>query len=308
MKENKPFQLIFNNLTDYYKQFNCPHILDEFILSDCENISDVFPSKVDSVFNGLFIALCTRGRKEIIINYRKYNIEAPSLVCILPQYVFKTISQTEDFHSEMLFISSDFIKRVLTTNNMTKMLIRINHSPHVRLSESALANLIEFKNLLIKHYKLKGSPNYTMMVKTIFFCLLLEVTRAYLSGEDKKGREDKDRKNEITNQFFKILIESHPKERGINHYADKLCITPKYLSAVVKKTTGFPVLKWINYFIISDAKSLLKMTDLTILQISEELNFKSPSFFVQFFKQNTGITPSKFRKDLSNSIISNLFY
>lgn len=95
--------------------------------------------------------------------------------------------------------------------------------------------------------------------------------------------------------FFRLLVNNFKKHRAVSFYADKLCFTPKYLSSVVKKVTGYTIQEWINELVINHTKNLLKMTDKTVLEISEEMNFSNPSFFGRFFKQYTGLTPLQFR-------------
>jgi AraC-like DNA-binding protein len=107
---------------------------------------------------------------------------------------------------------------------------------------------------------------------------------------------DKSRKEAITDDFFRLLFESFQKERQVTFFADKLCLTPKYLSMTIKEVTGHPASSWINEMVILETKRLLKATELTALQVSEELNFPNPSFFGRFFKQHTGMTPLQFRK------------
>lgn len=99
----------------------------------------------------------------------------------------------------------------------------------------------------------------------------------------------------LTAEFFKLMLADYKKERSVAYYADKLCLTPKYLSMTVKKVTGHPISEWINEVVVIEAKRMLKTTDLTALQISEELNFPNPSFFVRFFKQYIGMTPMEYK-------------
>lgn len=82
----------------------------------------------------------------------------------------------------------------------------------------------------------------------------------------------------------------------MSFYAEKMNRTPKYLSGEIKRITGRSILEWINEAVLIEMKVQLKTTDYTVLQISEVLNFSSPSVFVQFFKHHTGITPLQYRK------------
>ena len=78
-------------------------------------------------------------------------------------------------------------------------------------------------------------------------------------------------------------------------YADKLCLTPKYLSKLIKQASGRSAPDWIDDFVILEAKNLLKYTDLTIKEIVYKLHVPNPSVFFKFFKAHTGLTPSEYR-------------
>lgn len=92
-----------------------------------------------------------------------------------------------------------------------------------------------------------------------------------------------------------LIHENGTKHRDLEFYADKLCISPKYLSHVVSKVTGRKCLSWIEDFTINKARQLLKSTDLSISQISYELNFAAPTDFCRYFRSRTGISPKQYR-------------
>lgn len=82
----------------------------------------------------------------------------------------------------------------------------------------------------------------------------------------------------------------------MQYYADKLCITPKYLTIITRQISGRNATSWITHTAILNAKSLLTGTRLTVQQISNKLNFPNPSFFGQYFLRHTGMTPKEFRR------------
>ena len=84
--------------------------------------------------------------------------------------------------------------------------------------------------------------------------------------------------------------------REVQYYADKLCITPKYLTIVTRQISGNSAANWITRSVILNAKALLSTTQLTIQQVSNKLNFPNPSFFGQYFLRHTGMTPKEFRR------------
>jgi AraC-like DNA-binding protein len=85
------------------------------------------------------------------------------------------------------------------------------------------------------------------------------------------------------------------KYRNVGFYADKLCLTPKYLSKLIKTTSGKSAPEWIDSYVILEAKNLLKYSDIAIKEIVYRLNFPNQSVFYKFFKARTGMTPSEYR-------------
>ena len=108
--------------------------------------------------------------------------------------------------------------------------------------------------------------------------------------------EEKKSKQEVLLEDFLDFVQKHYKEeRSVEFYADKLCLTPKYLSTVIRQTSGKTAGEWIDEYVVLEAKALLKSTKMTIQQISEELNFPSQSFFGKYFKRLSGVSPKEYK-------------
>ena len=102
--------------------------------------------------------------------------------------------------------------------------------------------------------------------------------------------------SELTDRFLELLREHHKKEHGLTFYADKLCMSDKYLSESIAAATGKSAAKWIDDALLLEAKTLLRCTNMTIAQISDELCFPDQSSFGKFFKRHTGEAPRVFRE------------
>lgn len=85
-------------------------------------------------------------------------------------------------------------------------------------------------------------------------------------------------------------------ERKVSFYADRLSLSPNWLSNVVKAASGRTVMEWINVAVIQKAKLALNYSDSPIYAIADELNFASESIFSRYFKRETGLTPKEFRR------------
>lgn len=111
--------------------------------------------------------------------------------------------------------------------------------------------------------------------------------------EDASSTHDKD----LFNRFLQMLSEQQLKRQRVSFYADRLHITPKYLSSVSKKVSGKTPMRWITDSVMEDCYVLLRESDLTIKEISNRLGFPNSSFFGQYFREEAGMTPIAYRKE-----------
>lgn len=103
--------------------------------------------------------------------------------------------------------------------------------------------------------------------------------------------------DELFNRFIALVNKHSIRERNVSFYADKLCLTPRYLNTVIRQVSGQTVMEWVNQSIIIEAKILLKHDNLLIYQVADKLNFSNPSFFCKFFKRMTGKTPQEYQSE-----------
>ena len=108
------------------------------------------------------------------------------------------------------------------------------------------------------------------------------------------------RKDLLMRRFFALVKQHSINERSIDFYASELCVSSGYLSIIVKRESGHSVMYWINRSLIYRAKIALVYTDKTINELTDDLNFSTPSFFCKFFKNATGLTPSQYRRERSD--------
>ncbi len=119
---------------------------------------------------------------------------------------------------------------------------------------------------------------------------VLELAREENSGRAVSGMEF------LFSRFMAELNRSGTGKLPVSHYAEKLCVSPQYLSKAVSQTSGKTVSQWINKAVITKAKVLLRDRSRTVSEISEALSFPNTSFFCRFFKRDTGMTPTEYRK------------
>jgi YesN/AraC family two-component response regulator len=277
-----------------------PHGINNFIISDSKGMPLIAPELHPLLpgspffFDGMVLGICVQGEATVAVNYKRYSLKANSTLTILPSHVFQIESQSEDFILECVFFSYNvFVGLVLPSD--FNVLFQIAKQPCMPVSKQVAQTILNYHDFITEQYNSTQEVYRVQIIRGLLYALLLYVVSIYKKTENVKYTGTMSRQEGITASFLMLLNEHYISDRKVSFYADKLCITSKYLSQVVKETTFRPVLKWITDRIITEAKLRLRATNMSVLQISEELNFPNPSFFGQFFKKHTGTTPFKFR-------------
>ena len=99
----------------------------------------------------------------------------------------------------------------------------------------------------------------------------------------------------IFDRFIQLVNQHCREQHQIRYYADRMCLTERYLGTVIRQTSGTTAKDWIDRALIAHAKVLLRHTDKSVVQIADELCFPNPSFFSKYFKRLTGSTPQQYR-------------
>ena len=116
----------------------------------------------------------------------------------------------------------------------------------------------------------------------------------YAAGASETSSFTSARYEELFQRFIKLVQENYTAERNITFYADKLCVTPKYLSQLIYKASGMYAGEHIDSYVVSEAKVLIKSHKYSVAQVSDILHFSSQAYFCRYFKKHTGFTPIEF--------------
>ena len=104
------------------------------------------------------------------------------------------------------------------------------------------------------------------------------------------------REQTIFDRFLQLVTQHCAEHHQIGYYADRMCLTERYLGTVIRQTSGTTAKEWIDRALITQAKVLLRHSDKSVAQISEDLNFPNPAFFSKYFKRLTAMTPLEYRE------------
>lgn len=280
------------NWREELDNFQADSIGNDIILIDKPLILSTFdhPFKVDVTI----AIICLKGTTKGIINLKRVETNSPCLIIILPDQILQYEDISDDFSALFIVMSNRFTES-LNIEERFPVFLSIQKNPYIELSALELESITDYYMMLKRTITNKSNPYSLDIVKYL--------TKAffYAFGYDihvrRQGEEKNKSKHQILVEKFLNLIQLHYKEeRSLEFYADKLYLTPKHLSKVVKENSGTTASDWIAYYVILESKALLKATDLTVQQVSDRLNFPSQSFFGKYFKRLEGTSPSEYRK------------
>jgi AraC-like DNA-binding protein len=240
---------------------------------------------------GVFI--CLRGEAEFFMDLKDYKLKAGGMCVIFPFSILQIISVSKDFRGFGMGAEMELFNDIQIPS-LTDYYLYIKENPCISLSMEEQEMLMELCVQMIQKYDRTGHPFRTEIANSLFKVIYCEIAAIYKRGKPII-QESVSRRDMLFRKFLFLISQNCLQYRGVDYYAGEMCVTPRYLSSVIKERSGTGALRWINGMVIRQAKSLLKDSRLSVQQISDELNFANPSFFGQYFKKYTGMTPKKFR-------------
>ncbi len=277
---NQPSGLFFNN-----NLFITDHI------DDIERFKS--PCRIDAVT----IFICTCGKVNCSVNLKHYQIGCNTILINFPDDIIQ-IHCAESLEAYAVLISSNFLKELeIDFRQLSDFYLDVRRNAVFQLPHAEIAALNPYYILLCNNIeKLKAeSPAIIKGIVQAFSYTVISLMRSFQKQDNNEESSETARNKQLFFKFMALLKQSHGCHRGVKFYADKLCITPNYLSGAIKDYTGKSATEWVNEYVIMEAKILLKDSDISIQEIAYQLNFPSQSSFGKYFKLQVGIGPREFR-------------
>ncbi len=237
-----------------------------------------------------------RGTLEMEVNHEMVVLKERQIVSIMPGSIFKLIRNSPDL---LYFGFAIHIERI------TKMLksLRIETSLSERSqcfykhqgNVQTLSDSLKIYKLIKDELALPAYQTQPLVIQRYCEILTLKDYNLYEEAERTIAAHNNNRQEELLHLFLQLLEENYLRERNTGFYASQLCISPKYLSSIIKEQSGKTCSEWIDEYVSFNARSLLKDSTLSIKQISDRLGFPSQSVFGRFFKKVNGVSPKEFR-------------
>lgn len=243
---------------------------------------------------------------ELSINNESFAVKPNSVIFIFPGSLVM-VKQSAYLHTshkidyEVLFLSVPFLQNIninMSTIPMPAVKMRAEWVRNLNKDEFELISRY-FELIYINSSKYDNRQVSKNIAANLIAAMIYQLIQFYhkrLAELPEEGNTSTSRRNEYVREFVRLLQIHFASERSVNFYAEKLFISPKYLSLLVKETTGRSASCWIDDFVIMEAKNMLRFSGKNIQQVAYALNFSTQSSFGKYFKHLTGMSPTEYQK------------
>lgn len=270
---------------------------DRMIIIDNSNVTDTL--NTSPIKSEWFVALlCIEGESTIYINNEMYSIHKNDFLLCHPQTIFEHKITNLDFKYCGFFLSPEYVKQIsLISSNSWNAILFIENNPIIALDEKESSLFLQYYNLIRSKFETVSQHHLKHLIDMLLQAFIYE----FHDSMEKRIKIDPPQYNSADNlfiSFLDILVNSYPKQRSVSYYAEKLFVTPKYLSAICKEISGETASDLITRYVKKDIENLLKQPNKTIKEIANELDFANLSFFGKYVKRIFGVSPKEYRENI----------
>lgn len=239
--------------------------------------------------------ICLEGTAEGCINLKPFITAAPCLIVVLPGQILEHKCISEDFSGLFIVMSNRFTDNLMpNARERLPLMLSVRDNPIIPLTDTdILDGMLDYYKMLKRVIEVREHPNRLEVARYITLAFFYGIGGEFHQRVDN---EKKSHREILAEKFLTLVQDNYKRQRGLEFYADKLCITPKHLSKVIKDTTGKSANNWIDEHVILEARALLKSTNMTVQQIGDELSFPCQSSFGKYFKRIVGLSPKEYKE------------
>lgn len=246
--------------------------------------------------NFILIGLCTHGTVKYRMDMQERTITPGQMLIASERHVIDQYEASPDVDGLVMMISLSFYNEIVNNVSDLSTLFLFSHNhPVFELPEQYQTVFKSYFDVIKQRVKNVDNRFRHDLVRALMLALFYELS-SVIAHFQKMSSTRQTRADIIFTKFIKMVEENSRQERRVGWYAQQLCITPKYLSEMVKQVSRRTPNEWIDSYVTLEARLLLKNTTMTIKQIAEELNFPNQSFLGKYFKEHVGMSPSEYRK------------
>lgn len=246
--------------------------------------------------NKIIVFICLEGYADFNVRSRNYHLSENSFLAIGAGLPFYYTGKSESFKVNILDIDESVLGHI--SDGMVLFYLKkiLHENPMHKIPEDKIDMLTTMHSYLKSFIRQNDNIFKRHIIRNYIGILFYEACNLMFHESDEIKYANKNKRHEETTvKFIKMLEMNIMTSRKVEFYAEKMNLSAKYLSAIIKETTGRTASSWIDDYTMMEARQMLRSSGKTIQEISYDLGFATPSHFAKFFKDKTGITPKEAR-------------
>ncbi len=278
---------------DYISQFENITGKDVLIFEDLSGT----PPQDELQSENYISLLCTAGKGQCVLEGKKLDIGKNDIVLCHPKALINNVMVNLDFRCQGLIMSPQYFETMLYVDgNCWDINYAITHNPVIHLTEQQTDDFLFNFSIIKRKLSQTHLKHHAQIVKHMLQTLLFEFYDYLAPSLQLMESEQQHTSAEIIfRRFTQMLYQESPKRREVSHYANKLCITSKYLSAICKKQSGKTATELINSVTTNYIRNMLTSSEKGIKEIASDTGFDNLSFFGKYVKRELGLSPRDYR-------------
>ena len=258
-----------------------------------DNLS-YFCKRLVKMYNGV-ILFCTKGEADIKVDLREYHIVPNTDIIIFPNSILSLTEASYNFEVHFFAYSEEMFKAACFRLEPAFLHFLKENSCYTHTLETALHSirgLLEASNAIYNDTDNRFRETIARNLLQIFFLDTYDKVQRLFTTEQIVGSN---RKDQLFKKFINLVHTHCTTQRDVTFYAEQLCISTRYLSAITKQMGKESAKEIIDEFLMLELKVALQSSELSLKEIADKYRFPDQSFFGRFFKKHTGKSPKTFR-------------
>ena len=253
-----------------------------------ERSSRVFGSGEPFRIDLLHIGIVVSGEQDVTVNLRQHHLSEGSVLIASPESIMQENGRTEDFDMQVVHVSDLLLQKIFGEQTPSLFVHRMNDvslspdAPSFSLLLSMLDGLWQSA-----HTDFEDCRNHLLVA-------ILSLLTS-LSQRDEQRESRQPRNVAVFNRFLSLVAEHCDRQRTLDFYADRLCLSKQYLGSLIMEVSHRSAREWIDEAALQRIKVMLRHSITSLNDISDRMSFAEPSHFSRYFKRLTGMTPGEYR-------------
>ncbi len=276
----------------------CSRFLEQLTDKDVAVFDELGAFPAESIHSDAYVTiLCIEGKASCRIEGKEYHIGKNDIIMAHPNQFIQNAMVSCDFKFRGILMSPSYFESIfILGGNIWEAGLIIRENPLLHLTDEDMAHFLKDHEFLKQKLADTHLPHHAQIIKLLlqsfiyeFYDNLAPMLNQHLLDRDYSSGEI------LFKRFVALTATDAPRHRDVAHYADKLCITPKYLSTICKKQAGKTASELLNQVATNYIRTMLTSSEKSIKEIAAEAGFDNLSFFGKYVRRELGMSPREYR-------------